>query len=230
LPVAAHEQEIVDRERLAPIQAVPGRLLTMAGARRISAADRGKPYPTQRVSYEEEMMAPSDSTRFPRAGPGFSLRNVSRRRFFGIGAGAAGSVLGAGLWTPARSAHDEHDEDDKDEQRPAGRPCPEQNPIPHINQATIGIGGFRFFFPGPIDGSPAATDHEPPPKKPGRDPSTIFDFDGVVGQADLTLTGTGTDTTTGASAPYGFHTDMRFIAGRFVGTDGKIHKGTFAFI
>jgi len=161
-----------------------------------------------------------------RAGPGLSqLRNVSRRRFVGITAGAASGVLGAGLWTPARG-----ERDDDDDKRTAGRPCPEQNPIPHLNQAVIGIGGFRFFFPGPIDGSPAATDPEPPPQKAGRDPSTIFDFDGVVGQADLNLTGTGTDTTTGASAQYGFHTDMRFMMGKFVGTDGHLHRGAFAFI
>jgi hypothetical protein len=44
------------------------------------------------------------------------------------------------------------------------------------------------------------------------------------------LTGTGTDTTTGASDRYGFHTDMRFMAGNFIGTDGRVHRGTFAFI
>src|SRR5438067_388542 len=167
-----------------------------------------------------------DLTTLPRAGPGFSIRNVSRRRFVGITAGAAGGVLGSGLWTPARGEHDDHDDD----LTARGRPCPEQNPIPHLNQAVIGIGGFRFFFPGPIDGSPAATDPEPPPQKAGRDPSTIFDFDGVVGQADLNLTGTGTDTTTGATSQYGFHTDMRFMMGKFVGTDGRLHHGAFAFI
>jgi hypothetical protein len=52
----------------------------------------------------------------------------------------------------------------------------------------------------------------------------------VIGEADLNLSGTGTDTTTGASAPYKFHTDMRFMAGKFLATDGRVHKGTFAFI
>jgi hypothetical protein len=91
--------------------------------------------------------------------------------------------------------------------------------------------GFRFFFPGPVDGSPVAIDPEPAAAHAaGRDPSLIFNFDGVIGQADLTLTGTGTDTTTGASDRYGFHTDMRFMAGKFIGTDGRVHRGTFAFI
>ena len=96
-----------------------------------------------------------------RASPGLSqFRNVSRRRLFGITAGAAGGVLGAGLWTPARGVRD--DDDDK---RAAGRPCPEQDPIPHLNAGPpAAIGGFRFFFPGPVDGSPAATDPEPQPK------------------------------------------------------------------
>jgi hypothetical protein len=161
-----------------------------------------------------------------RAGPQGS---VSRRRFFGISAGAAGGVLGSGLWTPARSAHD----DDDDEHR-AGRRCPEQNPIPHVNRAAgpQTFGSFHFFFPGHVDGtSSPATDPEPDAAHAdGRDPSLIFDFDGVIGQADLNLTGTGTDTTTGATGRYGFHTDMRFMAGRFVGTDGHVHEGAFAFI
>ena len=161
-----------------------------------------------------------------RAGPRMSGSNVSRRRFFGVTAGAAGGVLGAGLWTPARSDHDDDDD------RRVGRPCPEQDPIPHLNAGPpAAIGGFRFFFPGPVDGSPAGTDPEPAAAHAaGRDPSLIFNFDGVIGQADLTLTGTGTDTTTGVSAQYGFHTDMRFMKGRFLGADNQIHHGAFAFI
>ena len=87
--------------------------------------------------------------RFRRAGPANSPPVLSRRRFFGIAASAGGGVLGAGLWTPA---HGEHDEDDDDHR--IGRPCPEQDPIPHLNAGPpAGIGGFRFFFPGPVDGS-----------------------------------------------------------------------------
>ena len=163
---------------------------------------------------------------FRRAGPAAARAILSRRRFFGITAGATGGVLGAGLWTPARSEHDDDDDREK------GRPCPEQDPIPHLNAGPpAGIGGFRFFFPGPVDGSPAATDPEPAAAHAaGRDPSLIFNFEGVVGQADLNLTGTGTDTTTGATGHYGFHTDMRFMKGKFLGTDNRIHHGAFAFI
>ena len=52
----------------------------------------------------------------------------------------------------------------------------------------------------------------------------------MIGEADVSLTGTGTDTTTGQSAPYSFDADMRFMAGRFVGTDGALHTGAFVFI
>jgi len=167
-------------------------------------------------------------TKFPREGPSLSLRNVSRRQFVGISAGAAGGVLGSGLWTPALG---DHDDDDRDRERGAAQ-CPEQQPIPHVNAGPpAGFGAFHFFFPARVDGVHATTDPEPDAAHAaGRDPSTIFDFDGVIGQADLNLTGTGTDTTTGVSAVYGFHTDMRFMAGRFVGTDGQVHRGTFAFI
>ena len=58
----------------------------------------------------------------------------------------------------------------------------------------------------------------------------IFDFSGVIANADLLLSGTGTDLNTGDSAPYDFHTDMRFMKGQFVAADGNTHKGAFAFI
>jgi hypothetical protein len=93
------------------------------------------------------------------------------------------------------------------------------------------FGPAHFFFPGHADGSFSSTDNEDGHVNPnGRDPSTVFDFDGFIGQAELILTGMGTDTTTGATAPYKFHTDMRFMTGKFVGTDRRVHNGTFAFI
>jgi len=149
-----------------------------------------------------------------RAGPERSLSSVSRRRFFGVTAAAAGVTLGSSLWTPARAEPGE------------GEPSPgAPDPIPHFFPGAHA----HFFFPGHADGSASPTD--PTGVHPnGRDPSTIFDFDGVIGEADLNLTGTGTDTTTNASAAYTFHTDMRFMTGKFVGTDGKIHHGSFAFI
>ena len=102
------------------------------------------------------------------------------------------------------------------------------DPIPHTF-SPIPCAPSHFFFPGHADGSASSTD--PTGVHPnGRDPSTIFNFDGLIGQADLNLSGTGTDTTTGVSAPYTFHTDMRFMAGKFLATDGRVHKGAFIFI
>lgn len=117
---------------------------------------------------------------------------------------------------------------DDDESR-GGLPglCDFPVPIPHIN--TPPPGGAHFYFAGPVDGSAVATD--PSGAHPeGRDPSVIFNFKGFIGQADLNLTGTGTDLTTGQSAPYKFHTDMRFMHGVFVGTDEIERKASFAFV
>lgn len=88
------------------------------------------------------------------------------------------------------------------------KPVPETTPVP--------CGPVHFMFPGPADA--------------GNEPSTIFDFNGFVGGADLKLSGTGTNTATGQKTPYTFHTDWRFMSGVYVGEDGNVHKGTFSFI
>lgn len=164
-------------------------------------------------------MRREDLSLFGREEPRASPRSVSRRQFVGISAGAAGVMLGSGLWTPAGSDPG------------AGQPSPGMpDPIPHITiPPPAPCERVHFFFPGNVEGTPAPTD--PTGAHPGgRDPSTIFNFDGVIAEADLDLTGTGTDTTTGDSAPYSFHTDMRFLAGKFLATDGRVHKGAFAFV
>ena len=167
-----------------------------------------------------------------RADPGATSGLVSRRRFFGASAGAAGVMLGSGLWT--RAAGD-HDGDEGGDENDAIQACPAPEPVPNLSAPPIPnpiiatCTRIHGFFPGNVEGNPAPTDPNGP-QPHGRDPSTIFNFDGVIGQADLILTGTGTDTTTGQSAPYDFGCDMRFMAGRFVGTDGHVHKGAFAFI
>jgi hypothetical protein len=167
-----------------------------------------------------------------RADPDASPGLVSRRRFFGASAGAAGAMLGSGLWTPA--AADQGDED-REENGRGHHACPAPEPIPNItvppipNPIIAMCTRIHTFFPGNVEGNAAPTDPTGPQPN-GRDPSTIFNFDGVIGQADLIMTGTGTDTTTDQSKPYDFGCDMRFMAGRFVATDGRVHKGAFAFI
>jgi hypothetical protein len=137
--------------------------------------------------------------------------SISRRNFIRSSAGVAGTglVLGAALPEPLLAATNTH------------RGCPiEPQPIPHTIATPFGT-TIHHFFPGPVEGVDPNTGH---------DPSEIFDFSGVIAQADLLLTGTGTDLNTGDSAPYGFHSDMRFMKGQFVAADGNTHKGAFAFI
>ena len=64
------------------------------------------------------------------------------------------------------------------------------------------------------------------------DPSTITNFSGSFGFATLSGVVTRTDRRTGeeASLTFGSMTNMRFMTGTFVSTDGQTHPGTFAFI
>ena len=153
----------------------------------------------------------------------FQQKLVSRRKLIrgaaGVAAGA-GFVTGSGLWTPACA-------DDVDEgQGLCGQPLP----IPFTHPTPPPGGGpIHHYFPGPIDGSAAATD--PTGTHPeGRDPSLITNFCGVVGEVDLKFGGTAMDTKTGATATYMFHTDTRFMVGDFLASDEQLRSGAFAFI
>jgi hypothetical protein len=150
------------------------------------------------------------------AGPQYAL-GLSRRRFFGRAAAAGGAAL-VGSNLPVTLAAQE-------ESLPGL--CDYPVPIPHIN--TPPPGSAHIFFPGPVSGAAAPTD--PSGAHPeGRDPSVIFNFKGSVAEADLLLSGTGMDLTTGATAPYTFHTDMRFMDGVFVGTDLTERRAAFVFV
>src|SRR5690242_8499716 len=93
---------------------------------------------------------------------------LSRRQFIGTSLGATGAILSSGLWFPAVAHADEH-------ALVAPRPIP---------------GGTQILGPG------TELFHVFPPMH-GAEPSTIFDFNGFVGVAHITGTGTGTDTHTG---------------------------------
>jgi hypothetical protein len=131
---------------------------------------------------------------------------------------AAGAVLSSGLSNPARA-----DEDHEDNTVRCAVPLPQ----PHTTAGPFGP--LHFYFPGPIDGSAAATDGTGTHPE-GRDPSTITNFSGFVGAADLLFSGTATDANTGAKATYQFHTDTRFMKGEFIASDEQRHRGAFAFI
>ncbi|OLC19504.1 MAG: hypothetical protein AUH27_05765 [Chloroflexi bacterium 13_1_40CM_66_19] len=60
--------------------------------------------------------------------------------------------------------------------------------------------------------------------------SSIFDFKGVVGVADISGPGAGVHDGAALPADAQFGSDNRFMKGVYVGTDGKHHHGTFAFI
>jgi hypothetical protein len=85
-------------------------------------------------------------------------------------------------------------------------------PVPTPN--TVVIGGLPFHFTS---------------FGPGIDPSSINDFNGFVGVADVQGTGTATNPD-GSTETLLFDTDMRFMNGVYVGADGAVHKGTFGFV
>jgi hypothetical protein len=64
---------------------------------------------------------------------------------------------------------------------------------------------------------------------PGADPSSITDFKGLVGVADVQGTGTATYPD-GSTEPLLFDTDMRFMKGTYVGQDNRMHNATFGFV
>jgi hypothetical protein len=63
----------------------------------------------------------------------------------------------------------------------------------------------------------------------GVDPSSITDFKGAVGVADVRGKGTARHPD-GSEETLLFDTDMRFMKGVYVGQDGAVHRGTFGFV
>lgn len=136
-------------------------------------------------------------------------RGLSRRSML---RGTAGAVLGASLLDP-KWVHAIEDDDD-DESR--GDP----NPIPG---GVKGLAPFGIFI-----------HHNPLKASAGlanlNDPSQISDFAGFVGLTHIQGAGMGTDTKTGMKMPLAYQADMGFSKGKFVGTDGRVHRGTFVFV
>jgi hypothetical protein len=128
--------------------------------------------------------------------------------------GAAGTAFGAALLRPKL---DHRDDDDGDSERAA---CVSPNAIPG---GVVGLKPFGIFI-----------HHNPlnptTPLAHINDPSQITDFDGFVGLTHIRGGGMGTDTKTGAKTPLAFQADMGFSQGKFIGTDGQQHRGTFAFV
>jgi hypothetical protein len=86
----------------------------------------------------------------------------------------------------------------------------------------------HFNFPGPTD-SPGPGSHPGPNSGGGNDPSTLTDFEGYIGQAEVTGTGTGTNTDTGETTPLLFDCAVRFMQGVYRSADGRFLEGRFVF-
>ena len=82
-------------------------------------------------------------------------------------------------------------------------------------------GGFSTAFV-PVPSDPFI--HVLPPFPPF-EMSTIGDFDGTIGAAEIDGTAHGSDGTA-----YTFDVDMRFMQGVYVDTAGRVRHGSFAFI
>lgn len=136
---------------------------------------------------------------------------VSRRSLI---RGAAGTALGAGLLRPKLVYADDDDDDSEHAE------CVGPNPIPGGVTALKPFGIFVHHNPL----NPTV------PLANISDPSQITDFDGFVGLTHIRGGGTGTDTETGVTTRLAFQADMGFSKGKFIGTDGRQHKGAFAFV
>ncbi len=99
--------------------------------------------------------------------------------------------------------------------------------LPHAMQAAPGSGVAPRPIPGGITVDSQLFHIFLPGS--GAEPSTITDFNGFVGIADVTGNGTGMmPGQTPVRLP--FEADVRFMTGLYVGEDGRHHQGTFAFI
>ncbi len=135
----------------------------------------------------------------PRGHAHFWERALARRQFIRTAAGTTAVVVGAGLVLPVRAR--------ASEQNAPPRPIP---------------GGIQPFGPG------TEVFHVFLPE-PGNELSTITDFNGHIGAAEILGTGTATDAKTGAKTKLLFDADVRFMVGEYVGLDGRNHHGTFGF-
>jgi hypothetical protein len=129
---------------------------------------------------------------------------ITRRQFAGAAAGTTflGSALGGGFLKSALASNWSF----------APIPIPGGSPT---------FGGFYHVFgPASMLGDPIDAE-----------PSTITNLDGFVGLAYISgmVTRTNTKTRERLRLPYR-ETDMRFMQGKFQGTDGRIHESTFALV
>jgi hypothetical protein len=134
--------------------------------------------------------------------------NFSRRHFFGAAAGLAAG-LGKGSSRLALAA---------------GHPAP---PLADADDGPQHIPG-GFVNPALPKGCPSEVLHFFGPG-PTNENSTVWDFNGFIGVTAGTVSGTGNRAGVAQSFT-GVDVDMRFMKGSYVGLDGNLHRGAFAFI
>ena len=126
---------------------------------------------------------------------------VSRRQFARTTAGSAlAAAVASRLWSPSLAEASSF------------------APVP-IPGGTPALGGAYHVF-GPAAFDPADAE-----------PATITNLDAAVGLAYVSGMVTQTNIKTGEVMRLPFvDSDMRFMQGVFRGTDGKLHRGAFAFV
>lgn len=128
-------------------------------------------------------------------------RELSRRLFLRGAALAAGAVVSADLLFPSTL-------------RPLSQSGAGPNPIP---------GGIQPFGPG------TEVFHVFPPAF-GVEPSSIFDFNGFVGLAQIQGPWSGGGIVPPPGTPLVYEADMRFMTGEYIATDGSRQNGAFGFV
>lgn len=146
---------------------------------------------------------------------------LSRRRFLGGAAATGAAVVAGGVFGPSRAYG-------------AARPTPaDRRPGHHPRPIPFGLTGDLFGDP-----SNHHLYHVLPPLPAGSDGnpgqytecSTITDFNGLLGAANINGHGTGTPRQGNSEGRYDFNVDMRFMTGTYVGADGRSRDGAFGFI
>ena len=89
-------------------------------------------------------------------------------------------------------------------------------------------GNTTSASPTPVPGNPALGGLHLNLPGENSEPSSITDLNGFVGIGAVRGTGTAT-MADGSTEQLFFDVDNRFMKGEFVGADGRMHHGTFAF-
>ncbi|HSS94181.1 MAG TPA: twin-arginine translocation signal domain-containing protein [Candidatus Dormibacteraeota bacterium] len=146
-----------------------------------------------------QVLAASPIADHPHAHAHFWERALSRRHFLTAAGLAGGAAVTSSVWMPQVA-------------RASGSVAP--TPIPYGTTITGPSGPVLFHFNGPAANT---------------DVSSIFNFKGMVGVADIEGPGAGVHNGQALDGPH-FGSDNRFMKGVYVGADGRRHHGTFAFI